>query len=118
MSNGQWCSATLVQKTSLVLKQTEDLDYIGLPQGASEYASKFLDLTWHILRFVSCSLSKFDLPPESYANSVSADHNTATPNLKQMQLEHEDQERQEQNEQDRSKVSNRMFRDQGKDIVA
>ena len=37
---------------------------------------------------------------------------------KQMQLEHEDQERQEQNEQDRSKVSNRMFRDQGKDIVA
>lgn len=37
---------------------------------------------------------------------------------KQMQLEREDQERQEQNEQDRGKVSNRMFRDQGKDIVA
>ena len=67
---------------------TSKVDFLELPQGPRDSATKLLLLVWNILRYRCWSFSKHSLPPENYADVASPDLNEAAAACQRMKTHH------------------------------
>ena len=68
-----WQAELHLWKTLAVLENPEQLRFMEIPIGESQWATKLLMLSWHIVMRRSWSLAKHSSPPESLAGLLSND---------------------------------------------
>ena len=90
LSGTKWLSAPhLSEIITKTLWDASKLDFLELPQGRNDSASKLLALVWNILRYRSWTFSKHSLPPENYADVASPDLNEAAAACQRMKTHHD-----------------------------
>ena len=89
LANKGWQSSDHVWKSAQeTLCDSANLDFMEVPMGESEQATKALLLTIHIMMYRLWSLTKHDVPPECYAPVCSSDQATAQAASMGMKADH------------------------------
>ena len=73
LADDGWKAEPHLWETLATLYDTDKLRFMDIPMGESDWATKALSLSWHIVARRAWSLSKHSTPPESQAGLLASD---------------------------------------------